>query len=167
MHHSTNAAALAAACAKCDSFAELTAVALSEMRKFYNGADVVCGPISTGGRGSIDENFRVFCGVIAGLQKQGKQLFSQIPYEERISFFRTRWRSEDPSRLHAYYMPILTEFYHPLIKTGAIRAGWFIPGWESSLGARWEHKELGLAGAERHYLTEEEVNELLETVEVL
>lgn len=164
MHLDTDPAWLAAQCVKTNSFAELVPLALAELSKFPAGAEVVCGPISTGGRGSIEKNFSVFNATIAALIKDGRPIFSQVPYEERIFFFRTRWQNEDPSRTGKYYMPILEEFYAPLIRTGRIRRGWFIPGWKSSFGADWERKELQAMGAETHDLTKEWVDSILADV---
>ncbi|HEX8591422.1 MAG TPA: hypothetical protein VF696_01580 [Candidatus Paceibacterota bacterium] len=161
MHHATDKSWLEAECVKADSFAELVPLALAELKKFPTGAETVCGPISTGGRGSIEENFRVFGATITALTEQGRPIFSQVPYEERIFFFRKRWQDEGPSRAGAYYMPILEEFYHPLLTSGLIRRAWFIPGWESSYGARWERDELTKAGAEIVDLTDEQVDEFL------
>ena len=120
MHHDTDLASLQTECTLCDSFADLTPIALRELEKFQDGCGVVCGPISTGGRGNVEENLRVFIGTIATLRKEGIPIFSQEPYEERIFFFRTRWRDEDPTRAAQYYMPILDEFYTPLFSRGII-----------------------------------------------
>ncbi len=160
MHHNTDLEWLARECSKADSFADLVPIALTELQKFGAGAEVVCGPISTGGRGSLEKNFEVFGATIKGLQREGRPIFSQVPYEERIFFFRTRWQQEDLSREGQYYMPILTEFYHPLIRSGLIKAGHFIPGWESSFGARWERTELKSMGAKINDLTNNWIDEI-------
>ena len=148
MHPQTDSALLAAQCSRATCFEELTAIALSELHKFPQGAEVVCGPISTGGRGSVLENLRIFSATIHALQGLGIPVFSQMPYEEKIFHFRNRWRTEDPTRVNQYYTPILLEFYHPLIQTGLIKKGWFIPGWESSTGAQWERIEFQKLGIE-------------------
>ncbi len=148
MHHETDIEQFKRDCATADSFAELLPIALSELRKFPNGAEMVCGPISTGGRGNPEENLRIFNLAIRQLQREGRPIFSQLPYEERIFFFRNRWRAEDPVRLTQYFMPILEDFYRPIMQTGLIKRGWFIPGWESSFGTRWERSELTGAGIE-------------------
>ena len=103
----------------------------------------------------MEVNFTIFSGAINALQQQGRPIFSQIPYEERIFFFRKRWQESDPAHAGQYYMPILLEFYHPIIQTGLIRKGWFIPGWESSFGARWERERLVEMKAEICDLTDE------------
>ncbi len=155
MHHKTDREWLIGECTKADSFAELTPLAIAELHKFSDGAEVICGPISTGGRGNAEANFAIFSGAINALQQQGRPIFSQIPYEERIFFFRKRWQDSDPSHAGQYYRPILLEFYGPLIRSGRIRKGWFIPGWERSVGAQWERRELIEMKAEICYLTDE------------
>lgn len=162
MHHETDMHWFIRECAKADSFAELLPIAIAELRKFPAGGEVVCGPISTGGRGSFEANFKVFGGTIKTLLREGRPMFSQVPYEERIMFFKKRWQEADPSRTGQYYIPILEEFYLPIFQTGLIKKGWFIPGWESSFGARWERKTLAEHGAEIHDLTADWVDHMLE-----
>lgn len=161
MHHDTDFISFSASCSRTDSFAELIPLALEELKKFSDGAEIVCGPISTGGRGNIDENVRVFSLTIRALQAEGRPIFSQIPYEERIFFFRKRWQDSDPANNGKYYLPILEEFYRPIMEAGRIRKAWFIPGWESSFGARWERERLTENGAEIQDLSEEWIEELL------
>ena len=160
MHHETDREWLMGECAKADSFAGLVPLAIAELRKFPDGGEVVCGPISTGGRG-LESNFQIFSHTIKILQQQGRPIFSQVSYEERIFFFRRRWQESDPARAGQYYMPILEEFYHPIIQTGLIRKGWFIPGWESSFGARWEREQLIAMKADIRDLSEEWINNIL------
>ncbi len=161
MHHDTDLADLRTRCTQTDSFAELVPIALTELEKFPNGCGVVCGPISTGGRGNIEVNLKVFLGTIDALRAKGHAIFSQKPYEERIFFFRTRWRAEDPARTDAYYMPILHDFYYPIFRHGIIKEAWFIPGWESSFGAGWERKTLAELGVTIHDLTPEWIDGII------
>jgi len=84
-----------------------------------------------------------------------------VPYEERILFFRKRWQDSDPENVGKYYMPILEEFYLPIFKEKLIKKAWFIPGWESSQGARWEREKLAEFGAEIVDLTNEEIDAFL------
>ena len=161
MHYNTDMAWFVNECEKANSFAELIPLALAELDKFPDGAEVVCGPISTGGQGNLEVNFRVFGETISKLIHEGNPIFSQVPYEERIFFFRKRWENASPKNVGQYYMPILEEFYHPLIQSGRIRKGWFIPGWESSFGARWERTHLEEIGAEIVELDEEWVEDIL------
>lgn len=163
MHHDSDTESLIRECAKTTSLAELAQIAIAELHKFPNGSEIVFGPISTGGRGSVEENLRIFDATIKTLQRE-RPIFSQIPYEGQISLFRKRWQESDPSRAGQYYMPILEEFYYPLIQTRLIKRGWFIPGWNSSFGARWERERLEEVNADICDLANEWIDKILITV---
>ena len=124
-----------------DSFAALAEIGLAELKKLGSGLGIVCGPISTGGLGDAEKNFEVFNAAIWSLQRKGHKLFVQIPYEGSLGRLRQRWEADNPENT-GYCMPILTEFYGPLFKSGLIDFSWFIPGWQSSFGATWERNEL-------------------------
>lgn len=160
MHPDTTIEWLMHECSKTNSFQELVSIALAELNKFPDGAEIVCGPISTGGRGNVDLNLRIFAASIIALQQQGRPMFSQIPYEGKIFHFRNRWYGEDPANAGRYYMPILNEFYLPIFATGRIKKAWFIPGWESSFGSRWEREQLSRHGAEINDLADQWIDTL-------
>ncbi|MDB5225476.1 MAG: hypothetical protein JWL87_428 [Candidatus Adlerbacteria bacterium] len=160
MHHETDLEWLRAECANAESFEELAAVAVAEMEKFED-AEIVCGPLTTGGLGSMEKNMAAFLAVIDMLKKEGRPIYSQGPYEERIAYLRDRWREHHPSRAQLYCTPILEVLYARIFDAGRIRRAWFIPGWESSLGATWEHDRLKGAGVEIEYLTPERIQSLL------
>lgn len=142
MHSETDVAQLLAECAAAADFEELVAIAIREAKKFDGGCNIVCGPISTGGRGSIEKNLVVFEGTIRALSLVPYPMFDQTPYEKKISALRQAWIAEDPeTRNGQYYQDILTRFYLPLFQSGAIVHAWFIPDWASSHGACWERKQ--------------------------
>ncbi len=147
MHPSSDLVELKARTAQATSFAELLPIALRELEKFTEPAEVVCGPITTGGRGSIGENLEAFESTIICLTHRGRPIFNQIPYEDKIFEFRTKWQSL-PGNTGTYYRPILDEFYLPLFKTKIIQRGFFLPGYESSIGAMWERETLTRLGAD-------------------
>ena len=152
MHKTTSRAWLAQQCAKATTFAELAEVAKVELDKFDGHAEIVCGPITTGGLGTPEANLRIFGKVIELLAAGGAPIFNQAPYEDKIFELRNKWRAEDPARENQYYLPILFEFYAPLFATCAFKKGHFIPGWRSSKDVSWEHDELKRLGAEIKYL---------------
>ncbi len=161
MHHDSDITALRAACAEANSFTELVPIALTELSKFVTGAEMVCGPITTGGRGSIEANIEVFNATIAALQSEDKPIFNQVPYEEQILRLRMLWETVSPENVGKYCMPLLEDFYLPLFKSGHFRHGWFIPGWQSSYGATWERRQLSELGIVVTDLTEEWVDHAL------
>lgn len=156
MHPTTCVQWLATECNKTQTFAELSLIAVAELRKFKDGAEILCGPITTGGRGNVEENLQVFATTIHTLQQQGRSIFNQMPYEERIFYLTRCWKEQNPSVAAEYHTPILDGFYAPLFKTGIIRRGLFLPGWKSSRGARWERQQFFELGIEVQDLYEGE-----------
>ncbi|MBP6883770.1 MAG: DUF4406 domain-containing protein [Candidatus Pacebacteria bacterium] len=101
----------------------------------------VCGPIATGGLGTIEANLNAFNETIKKLQDQGFSIFDQMPYEEPMQTLKTL----DPSDDHLER--ILTDFYWPIFNSGLVSAMYFMPNWQTSNGATKEHAkaiELGI-----------------------
>jgi hypothetical protein len=120
-----------------DSFSDLCRLALLDLQKIGR-AGIVCGPITTGGRGSAEENMRAITAVVLHLENQGVRIFSQTTYEATLWTLKDQWEmSGNPG----YCMPILMDFYLPLFQSGYICKAYFLPNWESSFGARWERKQ--------------------------
>jgi hypothetical protein len=141
MHPKTDLNWLLQECDKANSLTELFEVAFRELLKFPGECKMVCGPISTGGLGDSKLNLAVFNAVIRKLLHRRQHIWSQMPYEGQIFRFRERWWNENPERRGDYYMPILEEFYRPLIRMRHFKQALFIPGWSSSFGACWEREE--------------------------
>ncbi len=146
MHVQTDSHELARRCAQARTFTELAAIAVHELHQFPGSMHIVCGPITTGGLGSFEANFLRFNEVINDLLAKGYPVFSQIPYEDAIIRLRDEWVAADPRRAGTYCMPILLEFYASLFDSNKIGHAWFIRGWESSHGARWERERLSTIG---------------------
>jgi hypothetical protein len=160
MHHETELAWLQRECAKTNTFEELADVGVQELRKFHHGGGFVCGPISTGGLGSMEKNNEVFQATIAYLQAKGEEVFNQHPYEEAMIRLREEWWKQ-PENTGKYCTPIMDVFYARVFDTGLITKAWFIPGWESSVGARWEREYYSRSGVEIVDLTPEFTAEAL------
>lgn len=142
MHLRTDVAVLRMVCAKAETFEKLAAIARAELAKFSGDAEIVCGPITTGGRGSIEKNLEVFEAVIGRMLRKGRPLFNQMPYETQLFALRRVWRPQESWMARSWYEPVLEEFYLPLFTAGRIKRAWFIPGWKSSKGAQWERDML-------------------------
>lgn len=107
------------------------------------GLGMVCGPISTGGLGTIEANLGRFALAIDGLQARGYHVFSQMPYETALH------RIRDAAVGHGTYdMNLLEEFYLPLFESGYVRRKFFIPGWQTSKGTTWERNHAIRLGIE-------------------
>lgn len=161
MYLTTNEAAFKKECAACESFEELAALGLRELMKFPGDVEIVCGPITSGGLGSIEKNLAVFNDVVRRMLRHGQPLFNQMPYEDQLFALRDAWKPEPAIPYPPGYEPVLERFYRPLFETRRIRRAWFIPNWETSRGATWERELLGSLGAITHTLKDEWVVEAL------
>jgi hypothetical protein len=128
---------------KAREYSELKDIALDIMSSMPKPIGQVCGPISTGGLGSIDKNMMMFEKTIIKLVSQGNVIFNQLPFEKSM------WniRSNSKKSIEESNQSLLEEFYLPLFKSGHVKRLYFIYGWESSHGSKWERKraaELGL-----------------------
>jgi len=122
------------------TFADLAKIAIDEIRGFDGKAEIVCGPITTGGTGNVVTNLLLFNYAIQLLQRAGRPMFSQMPYEAGIAELAHTWRQKNPKA--SYCTPILTEFYARIFLPKFVRRAWFLPDWQTSHGAKWERKHL-------------------------
>lgn len=146
------------------SYTELAKVAISILsRLFQSGKRIVqvCGPMNTGGRGSLEENMKIFNVVIDHLVERGEVVFDQRPFEkimERIKMIR---------KTVGYPYDLLEEFYGPIFESGYVDILFFIPGWnksensEGSIGAQWEYKKAGRCGIAIFEVSEHLIDKLL------
>src|SRR5271165_1731224 len=93
--------------------ADILAIAQNVLWRMKGPVHFVCGPISTGGVGTIRGNVAIFERVIEMLHdEEGFEVFSQLPFEDCMIAYGNRWFIENPKE--TYCMPILEEFYLPL-----------------------------------------------------
>lgn len=126
---------------KATTFEELAEIALKTLEAMPQPIGMVSGPISTGGLGSKEENIEVFQKVINWLQDAGISIFDQMPFEKHM------WRIIQTP----YYKKenqLLEKFYLPIFESGFVKMMYFIPGWQSSVGAKWEHERVIRLGIE-------------------
>lgn len=117
------------------SFKELSSIALVVVARMPKPVGQVCGPISTGGLGSIEKNLLMFDKVVDHLIGQGLTIFDQVPFEDHL--FRVIERHGGTRKGHR----LLTDFYLPIFESGHISTLHFIHGWQSSDGSVWERKQ--------------------------
>jgi len=105
----------------------------------------VCGPITSGGLGCREKNFAVFKSAVVHLRSARRLVFDQTPLEIILVPLWQEWsRSAPPG---AYCWELLEEVYRPILESRMVTTLVFIPGWDQSLGSRWERAlgyELGL-----------------------
>jgi len=114
--------------------AELAISILTRMRETGKEVVQICGPMSTGGFGTLDQNMARFRVAIKQAQQNGLLVFNQIPFQGVII------RVSDHHRSLTYDMAILEVFYRKIFECGHVSRTLFLPGWESSRGARWERE---------------------------
>ena len=123
-----------------DTFGNAREIAREVMRRMKPGVSLVSGPITTGGRGSREENTRVFRESINRLQLAGVNVFNQVPAESEDTMGRLADAWMKRNRGYSYPMGILWDFYSGLIADRHVEGMIFIPGWYESTGSRWEHE---------------------------
>ena len=125
-------------------FKDLYKIAHRIFARMPEGIGQVCGPIATGGLGSVAANLEVFVFFLRELQEEGKIIFDQMPFE---------WPMQDlKKKVTDGANTILQDFYLPLFESGKIKTLYFIKGWETSYGANWEHDQAKRIGIDIVYL---------------
>lgn len=112
---------------------DLYAIAERIISRMLKPMSSVCGPVATGGFGSIDKNLEVFNNEIIKLQGKGINVFDQMPFEETMQILKVKMGLEKCSK------SIVDDFYTPIFISGYVDNFYFIKNWESSKGAKWEH----------------------------
>lgn len=118
------------------TFHEAGDIALTILsRMSVTGKEIVqiCGPISTGGLGTMEKNMARFRLAIDRATENGLFVFNQIPFQQtikRLSNFEDRQKK--------YNWEILEIFYRKIFESGYIHRTLFLPYWYSSNGAKWE-----------------------------
>jgi len=123
------------------SYKEAVALALRKLQTAPQPVAQVCGPITTGGRCSIKGNLRLMRQGILWLASQGKPVFDQTVFGPLFQKVRMAKGGE-------YDKAVLDEFYLILFESKLVGELHFLPGWQTSFGANWEHQQalrLGLS----------------------
>ena len=139
------------------SYAELLFVAIEVLQtiheeSFLRPVAIICGPISTGGKGSRRANLEIFSRAIDRVSAGGLCVFSQMPFENDME----RIYKSSP-KLQG--LRLLEEFYLPIFEMRFINLMCFLPGWDKSVGARWEHEQAKRLGIPIIYLAQSYIND--------
>jgi hypothetical protein len=133
-----------------EHWTELEIEALKEAHTFEDAANIaicilgrmtstrsqviqICGPMSSGGLGSLSKNMERFELAIERAKLHGLVVFNQIPFQEAIIRL-----SDFQEGAEGYNTSILEVFYRKIFESGHIHKALFLEDWESSIGARWE-----------------------------
>lgn len=127
------------------TFEDLFAIAVRIIGRLPKPVGICSGPITSGGEGSIEKNIAKLQTEIRRLQMGGHCVFNQMPFEDSMQRIKNS----------PYYKAgnhLLETFYLPLFRDGHIQIVYFLPDWQSSYGATWEHDRAKECGLEFVYL---------------
>ena len=158
------------------SFEALADSVLNDLYKQFGhleGLHMVCGPISRGGTRNLVYNMEILNAGIELKQAEGLEVFVQTVREPDLwKLIESAWLATGHI---GYCVWILTRYYltvfkggkrikkqHPREKICIIRHAWFVYGWKTSRGTRWERKILRKLGTVIHDLSREDVRTALE-----
>ncbi len=127
-------------------FKELFVIADRVLRRMPQPIVQVCGPIGTGGLGTVEANLEAFDKTIRHLQEKGLNVFDQMPFEWPMQVMKMKLD------LTTYPEMILSDFYEPIFNSGLVKELYFMPDWQSSKGATWEHEKAKQLGIKINYL---------------
>jgi hypothetical protein len=130
------------------SYFELAQIAMAHLANYPRPIVEVCGPITTGGLGSIEKNLEVFSLAVQFLKNQGKTVFDQLPFQNAMVRLKEKYEARD-----GYTMSILEDFYQPIFESGIIDEMHFLPDWQTSKGATWEHAQAEKLGIKIFYFS--------------
>ena len=128
---------------KANSFTDLLEVAMMILTTMHQPIAMVSGPISTGGKKSIELNILAMQEYIEQLYETGENIFDQTPFEEPMQ----RLKNKEVS----YDYELLNNFYLPIFESGYIKKMFFMQDWKSSEGAKWEHGQMVRLDIEKMY----------------
>ncbi len=127
-------------------FKELYVIAEKILKIMPHPIVQVCGPIGTGGLGNVEDNLKAFDKTIRYLQAKGLNVFDQMPFEWPMQVMKFNLLEG------VYPESILTDFYMPIFESGLVSEFYFMPNWQTSRGAKWEHEEAKRLGIKINYL---------------
>jgi hypothetical protein len=119
-----------------ETFEELADVAIDMLKHMsLSGKPIVeiCGPISTGGLGSVEKNLARIKKAIEIANKNNLQVFDNTPFEDAMNRLSAKY-----PKVNGYPVAILEIFYRKIFESGLISKVFFLSDWQSSKGATWE-----------------------------
>lgn len=136
------------------TFDEAKEVAISQLRRLKGEWGVtpqmVFGPMTSGGLGCEKKNRVLFSMAVDTLRCAGYPIFCQTQYEMQL---RQIELLHDRRKNDGYlFRDLLSCFYKPIIRSGLVACGHFVPGWDSSEGSQIEQAELVVGGIPRSFL---------------
>jgi hypothetical protein len=136
------------------TFEDVGKIAIEIQNSMPDEIGHLCGPMSTGGLGNIEDNLINFENILIKLS-QDYQMYNQLPLEDGI--YRIMKKLKETNS----YNPedLLNAIYKPLFNSKKLKKVFFIHDWESSHGTTWENnylkenrKDVELIYLEKDYL---------------
>ncbi|MBI4268420.1 DUF4406 domain-containing protein [Candidatus Uhrbacteria bacterium] len=124
------------------TFQDLLAIALRILERMPRPLVQVSGPITTGGTGSEEANSLRIHETRKALQDSGHHVFDYMIFQESLM------RLRDACCTERYCMELMEIFFRGIFESGHISKVFFLPDWESSIGARWERQVVSEQGLE-------------------
>ena len=126
-------------CKNYNELGELMLASLKELKQENPDKKIiqVCGPITTGGLGSIQKNMEAIKDMIREMEQQGYVSFDQTPFEDKM--FEIKAQRKENNTFKHYDWDLLNDCYLPIFSSGIFDHLVFLPGYESSIGAQWEY----------------------------
>jgi hypothetical protein len=120
---------------KAKNLRDLVKIAEHVLIKMPNPRAQLCGPISTGGMGSVEVNIKNLQKSIKILELKGINIFDHLKFEPILDKLSVNWEQS------GFYpdVPILEDFYGKIFEMGLLDVIYFLPNWSTSFGARWEY----------------------------
>ena len=115
------------------TFEWLRDIAFRILGRMRQPVGMVCGPIATGG-GTVEENLAALAKGIDERIRDGKNIFIQLFFEAAMHRIMSTPYYRDGNHL-------LETFYQPLFEAYLIKTLYFLPSWQDSAGATWEHEQ--------------------------
>ena len=134
--------------ASAGTFEELRDIGFRVLARMPDDVWMVCGPITSGGLGSLEKNVDRFNSAIDLLSAQGRNVFTQMPFEGPMQRLRVGMSAFESGAL------ILNTFYLPIFRSAKVTTLCFIHDWQTSMGAQWEHERAIELGLKRKYFCE-------------
>lgn len=121
---------------KAENYSDLKEIALDVLQRMPQPIGEVCGPISSGGYGSIEENMKDFNKTIEKLIQRRYSVFNQMPFEIPMQ----RMKQESGLSKEEANSQLLGQFYYPIFDSGLIKRVYFMHNWKTSHGSRIERQ---------------------------
>ena len=134
---------------KVTSFSKMGDIGIEILQKMPKPIVQICGPVSTGKTGSIEQNIQRLQQAAVYLESRGYYVFRQGIFEAKISELIKKYHSQK-----TYCKDTLEIFYRKLFVSRLINSFYFLPGYEDSIGSLWEEDFAKRSGyISRYYMT--------------